>query len=353
MDALLEYRQRSGPRPRRGGSAAEALAYAFAAARGGLRGRNRPAGLSRARGGARLAGFCFPRSVFWPWWRFTKGCIADWGHQRAPASITSAPSRGSRTAGRARDRGESAICRSDHPYAEHLDLFGEGSLFQLLCSAKTQPGQDTLAGWLMGPASPAELRERRGAVEELRESVTHREEIDRLCERVGRGVDPGRLQAWAEHRVPAPGLGVRAGMVGMTLCTVGSLVAWLGFRGPPLLFLFFLGAAWFAEQRLRTRLESLMETLDRVAGQLDSLARILQWMERAHLRVDPACGTPRHSARGRISTPIGPPSKAAPSPGMARLSAQSPLFAGGVSPVVAHSLSAWPSRPGWPQMLRI
>ncbi len=180
-------------------------------------------------------------------------------------------------------RGERYLS-ADHPYSEHLDLFGEGSLFQLLCSAKTHPGQETLAGWLMAPAPPLELHERWGAVEELRGSVTHREEMDRLCEELRPGVDPQRLRTWAEHRVPAPSLMVRWGMVGMTLCTVGALVAWLGFAGPPLLFLFFLGATWFAEQRLRARLEALTETLEHVVGQLDSLARILKWVERTSVQ---------------------------------------------------------------------
>ena len=35
----------------------------------------------------------------------------------------------------------------EHPYAADLDLFGEGSLFELLCTARTRPGEDTLAAW--------------------------------------------------------------------------------------------------------------------------------------------------------------------------------------------------------------
>ena len=36
-----------------------------------------------------------------------------------------------------------------HPYSRDLDLFGTGSLFELLCTARTQAGQETLANWLM------------------------------------------------------------------------------------------------------------------------------------------------------------------------------------------------------------
>ncbi|MCW5963067.1 MAG: hypothetical protein KIT83_03435 [Bryobacterales bacterium] len=43
-----------------------------------------------------------------------------------------------------------------HLYAEDLDLFGVGSLFELLCSARTSAGEAQLASWLTQPATPAE-----------------------------------------------------------------------------------------------------------------------------------------------------------------------------------------------------
>src|SRR5262249_42868672 len=65
----------------------------------------------------------------------------------------------------------------DHPYATDLDLFGTGGLFELLCAARTRPGEDTLAAWLLEPASLEELRQRQGAVAELRERLDLREEL--------------------------------------------------------------------------------------------------------------------------------------------------------------------------------
>ena len=43
---------------------------------------------------------------------------------------------------------------ASHPYSRDLDLFGAGSLFELLCTARTQAGQETLAKWLLAPAPP-------------------------------------------------------------------------------------------------------------------------------------------------------------------------------------------------------
>ena len=42
----------------------------------------------------------------------------------------------------------------DHPYANDLDLFGRGSLFQLLSIARTRPGEERLASWLTHAPSP-------------------------------------------------------------------------------------------------------------------------------------------------------------------------------------------------------
>jgi len=58
-----------------------------------------------------------------------------------------------------------------HVYAEDLDLFGKGSLFELLSTARTRAGEDTLARWLLAPASPDEVVARHLAVLELRSGL--------------------------------------------------------------------------------------------------------------------------------------------------------------------------------------
>src|ERR1039458_6442874 len=42
-----------------------------------------------------------------------------------------------------------------HPYAADLDLFGQASLFELLSTARTRMGEETLARWLLETAEPA------------------------------------------------------------------------------------------------------------------------------------------------------------------------------------------------------
>ena len=66
------------------------------------------------------------------------------------------------------DTGE-VFADQDHFYSKDLDLFGQGSLFQLLCSARTQMGRETLANWMRAPATIEEIRDRQAAISELRE----------------------------------------------------------------------------------------------------------------------------------------------------------------------------------------
>ena len=64
-----------------------------------------------------------------------------------------------------------AFAREDHPYAGDLDIFGKGSLFELLCTARTRAGEKILAAWLCNPAPLEEVRKRQAAVAELRQAV--------------------------------------------------------------------------------------------------------------------------------------------------------------------------------------
>src|ERR1017187_4978713 len=78
---------------------------------------------------------------------------------------------------------------AEHPYAGDLDLFGKGSLFELLCTARTHIGEDTLARWLMAPATPETARTRQEAVNELRPRLDLREDLAVVAEEARTGVD--------------------------------------------------------------------------------------------------------------------------------------------------------------------
>jgi MutS domain V len=89
-----------------------------------------------------------------------------------------------------------------HPYAGDLDLFGSGSLFELLCTARTRTGEDTLASWLCAGAGAEEIAARQAAVAELRPLLDLREELALLGDDVPIGVDFDAVALWgAEPRI--------------------------------------------------------------------------------------------------------------------------------------------------------
>ena len=116
---------------------------------------------------------------------------------------------------------------ASHPYSRDLDLFGAGSLFELLCTARTRAGQEALANWLLAPASAEMIRGRHAAVAELQPKLDLREDLAILAEDA-RSIEPAEaLAAWGEGEPllgSAPLRFVAAGLGGLWLA---SLVVWM------------------------------------------------------------------------------------------------------------------------------
>ncbi|HMF94269.1 MAG TPA: hypothetical protein VKE96_08250 [Vicinamibacterales bacterium] len=91
---------------------------------------------------------------------------------------------------------DGAAFTEDHPYADDLDLFGRGSLFERLNTTRTEAGETTLAAWLSAPAARAEVLARQQALDELRPLLDFREDIAVLASEspVGR---TGLLARWS------------------------------------------------------------------------------------------------------------------------------------------------------------
>ena len=87
-----------------------------------------------------------------------------------------------------------------HVYAEDLDLFGKGSLFELLSTARTRAGEDTLARWLLAPATYDEAAARHRAIEELRSRLDLREDLTVIGATVRVEPNPDATAAWANSR---------------------------------------------------------------------------------------------------------------------------------------------------------
>lgn len=96
---------------------------------------------------------------------------------------------------------------AEHVYAEDLDLFGRGSLFELLSTARTPMGEARIARWLTSPSPIASILERQTLVAELREKLDLREHLALTGESLRTRLNPESLVAWAEGvpilRMPA------------------------------------------------------------------------------------------------------------------------------------------------------
>ena len=114
---------------------------------------------------------------------------------------------------------------ADHPYALDLDVFGSGSLFQLLTTARTAAGEETLARWLLSGADAGEVRIRQAAVRDLAVRRQFREDLYTHGADVRAAVESAKLIEWAT--TPAQlGTGVlRMGAGGLAAAVVAATVA--------------------------------------------------------------------------------------------------------------------------------
>ncbi|MEO8452640.1 MAG: DNA mismatch repair protein MutS, partial [Gemmatimonadota bacterium] len=90
----------------------------------------------------------------------------------------------------------SAFRDERHLYDADLNLFGPGSLFQLVSAARTGAGERTLADWLKAPASIDVVRERQAAVRELAAKLDFRHDLAVLGPSARAAVDSATLGAW-------------------------------------------------------------------------------------------------------------------------------------------------------------
>jgi hypothetical protein len=166
-----------------------------------------------------------------------------------------------------------------HPYARDLDLFGQGSLFQLMDIARTEAGQDTLAAWLSAPATRDEIIARQAAVQELAPRLDFREDVAILAAEahVGR---TSALSAWAAARpagLSATSAGVLGGSAAVTALLVGATLAGLpagGWAFGWILIQTGLAAIW------RRQVALVLHRIDMPAYDLALVVGLLERIER-------------------------------------------------------------------------
>ncbi len=169
-----------------------------------------------------------------------------------------------------------------HPYAEDLDLFGTGSLFELICTARTRAGEETLASWLTSLAPPDMVRTRQEAVRELRNRLDLREDLAVLGADVGAGVNPKALSAWgaAPHLLDSRWVPIAAAI--LASATSAALLLWIFLDWGRDIFL-LLGLAEGAAILLsRARVQRIIDEAQRPCQDLELLSLVLRRLESDH-----------------------------------------------------------------------
>lgn len=167
-----------------------------------------------------------------------------------------------------------------HPYADDLDLFGKGSLFQLLCAARTSAGEAMLADWLMAPADAVTAEQRQAAIDDLRGRVDLREDLALLGDDIRADLHPDSLAHWGNAppvRLPK-GIRIISFLMAVTTAALVAgyfLQAW-SYR-PVLIFILVQSgfAIW-----LRNSVLQILSAVDSPARDLHLLGEVLERLER-------------------------------------------------------------------------
>lgn len=175
--------------------------------------------------------------------------------------------------------GGSTFQPSGHAYAPDLDLFGVGSLYELLCAAQTREGRERLASWLLAPATVEEVRARQPAVRELAADLDLRETLNEHGAGSNAALDAASLQAWADEapRLKSTALAVIVPIV--TAISVVTLALWAFTDVPAWPFLSVLPVVALIERYLAQDISVVTQRVSRPLNELKALQSILRAVE--------------------------------------------------------------------------
>jgi hypothetical protein len=186
-----------------------------------------------------------------------------------------------------------------HLYANDLDLFGRGSLFELLSIARTRAGEDVLAAWLKTAADRAEISERQHAIAELTPSLDFRESIAVV------GSDAAALRSdWLVEWGHKPPLlsprWIRYLAWAITATFIVTLIVWLTTNNSlPMAIVLGLQASFAWPQQ--KRVERVLHGADTAARDLDVLGELLERLERQPFTAPRLVTLQRHLESGEGS----------------------------------------------------
>ena len=168
---------------------------------------------------------------------------------------------------------------ANHVYAEDLDLFGHGCLFELLSTARLPMGEKRLADWLREGSEIGAILDRQKLVEELREKLDLREDLAVTGEDLRARLNPESLIDWAEGKSILPSGAWRGVMALLAIGAAAGIVYYVETAMLwPLLSVMVVEAVVLAW--LRRKAHSVIEKVDCNAEGLLLFSEILERLER-------------------------------------------------------------------------
>jgi MutS domain V len=168
----------------------------------------------------------------------------------------------------------------EHVYASDLDLFGKGSLFELISCARTGPGESTLAQWFSAPANLEEALTRQEAIRELSPRLDLREDIAILGEDVRSGVHADAVAEWGARPPVGFPTWLRGTAFALSLTAISTFLAFFFHLLPLFPFLLVLVCNLALMFALRERVERIMAGVETPAQDLRILSLVLERLER-------------------------------------------------------------------------
>jgi MutS domain V len=164
-------------------------------------------------------------------------------------------------------------------YATDLDLFGSGSLFELLSLARTRMGEDTLAAWLLSPSPVAQLTQRHKAIAELRSRFDLREDMAILGEDLKVGIHPEALTQWAEAPNELPHPWLRWLSLLLAIAAIAAAIVWAEF-GTKTPFFAVIIVESIITASLRKQTTAVLHATEHALEDLQLLSSLLARLER-------------------------------------------------------------------------
>lgn len=180
----------------------------------------------------------------------------------------------------------SEFAADHHPWSQDLDLFGRGSLFQMLCECRTGPGRQRLAEWMTTVPTAETIRVRQERTAILRQRLDLRESLASISHDQEWNDSEALLRNWAgEPAVLVPRWIVAASLlIGVATLPVVVLISTDQLPVSALLLLAVLQAPLIG--LTRTQIRRTAAAMDAVDSALLQLAEVIRVFESEPFRQD-------------------------------------------------------------------